>query len=47
MDITARKAAAPTVRIKRRTFLKAGTAAAVGSLCAAPVSASAESAAPC
>ena len=46
MNTTAQKAAAPAARIKRRTFLKAGTAAAVGSFCATPASASAESTAP-
>ena len=46
MNTTAQKAAAPAARIKRRTFLKAGTAAAVGSFYAAPSSASAESTAP-
>ena len=46
MNTTAQKAAAPTARIKRRTFLKTGTAAAVGSFCAAPSSALAENAAP-
>ena len=44
MKRTPQNAAAPAARIKRRSFIKTGTAAAIGSMCAAQSSASAEGA---
>ena len=46
MKPAAQKAAATTAKIKRRTFIKTGTAAALGATCAVSSAARAESAAP-
>ena len=46
MKRTAKRVAVPAARIGRRTFIKAGTAAAIGGACAMPSSAFADGAAP-
>ncbi|MBR4617135.1 MAG: twin-arginine translocation signal domain-containing protein, partial [Kiritimatiellae bacterium] len=46
MKRTAKRVAVPAARIGRRTFIKAGTAAAIGGACAMPSSAVADGAAP-